>query len=305
LSAGGFCANAGAANVASVIPITRFFIKWKRQKQRGMKSGTLEKKVDASSRQVAVPLTIIMLATASLHAAVDISSVDAQRIGKRIWQNECGGTISGLTSWNVGENFASLGIGHFIWYPKGQRGPFDESFPKLIRFVSAHGAKLPQFLLPGHDTFCPWNSRVEFQQAIDSPKMKQLRQFLVDTIDLQAQFLIARLQDALPKMMAQAADRENVQRQFDRVASSAQGCYALVDYVNFKGEGTLATERYHGEGWGLLQVLENMHGTQSALDEFAASAKTVLRRRVANSPPARGEARWLSGWLARVDGYAK
>src|SRR6266566_8487280 len=100
-----------------------------------------------------------------------------------------------------------------IWYPKGQRGPFDESFPKLVRFVSAHGAKLPPFLLAGHDTFCPWDSRVEFQQAIDSPKMKQLRQFLVDTIDLQAQFLIARLQDALPKMMAQASDRENVQRQ--------------------------------------------------------------------------------------------
>ena len=58
--------------------------------------------------------------------------------------------------------------------------------------------------------------------------MKQLRQFLVDTIDLQAQFLIARLQGALPKMMVQAADRENVHRQFDRVASSAQGCYALV-----------------------------------------------------------------------------
>ena len=270
-----------------------------------MKSGTLEKKVNASSCQLAVSLTIIMLANSFLHAAVDISSADAQRIGKRIWQNECGGTISGLTSWNVGENFASLGIGHFIWYPKGQRGPFDESFPKLVRFVSAHGAKLPQFLLAERDTFCPWNSRAEFQEAIDSPKMQQLRQFLVDTIDLQAQFLIARLQDALPKMVAQAGDRENVQRQFDRVASSAQGCYALVDYVNFKGEGTLATERYHGQGWGLLQVLENMHGTQSALDEFAASAKTTLRRRVANSPPERGEARWLPGWLARVDGYAK
>jgi hypothetical protein len=109
----------------------------------------------------------------------------------------------------------------------------------------------------------------------------------------------------LPKMVAQAADRENLQRQFERVASTAQGCYALVDYVNFKGEGTLATERYRGQGWGLLQVLENMRGTQSALDEFAASAKTTLRRRVANSPPERGEARWLPGWLTRVDGYAK
>ena len=270
-----------------------------------MKSGTLEKKVDPSSRQVAVTLAIITLANFSLYAAIDLSSSDALRIGKRIWQNECGGTISGLTSWNAGENFASLGIGHFIWYPRGQRGPFDESFPKLVRFVSAHGAKLPQFLLPGQDTFCPWNSRAEFQQAIDSPKMKQLRQFLVDTIDLQAQFLVTRLQDALPKMLAETADRQNVRQQFNRVAATAQGCYALVDYVNFKGEGTLATERYHGQGWGLLQVLENMHGTQSALDEFAASAKTVLRRRVTNSPPERGEARWLPGWLARVDGYAK
>jgi hypothetical protein len=245
------------------------------------------------------------LGAVSAQAAIDISPTDAQRIGNRIWQNECGGTISGLTSWNAGENFASLGIGHFIWYPKGQHGPFEESFPKLVRFVSSHGAKLPQFLLPGHDTFCPWQSRAEFQQAIDSPKMKQLRKFLVDTIDLQAQFLVARLQEALPKMLAQAADRENVQRQFDRVASTAPGCYALVDYVNFKGEGTVATERYHGQGWGLLQVLENIHGTQSALDEFAASAKTILRRRVANSPPKRGEARWLPGWRARVDGYAK
>ena len=285
-----------------------------------MKSGTLERKPPPSRSAVAAALlaiafgvavrgVLILVITAlgniAVHAAIDISSADAQRIGKRIWQNECGGTISGLTSWNPGENFASLGIGHFIWYPKEQRGPFDESFPKLVSFVYARGAKLPQFLLPGHDSFCPWNSRAEFQQAVDSPKMKQLRQFLVDTIDLQAQFLITRLQEALPKMMSQAADRENLQRQFERVASTAQGCYALVDYVNFKGEGTLASERYRGQGWGLLQVLENMHNSQSALDEFAASAKTMLRRRVANSPPERGEARWLSGWLARVDGYAK
>jgi hypothetical protein len=287
-----------------------------------MKIGTLERKPapsrsDAGLAQLLDPpgkaltcwlkaSTVFILLTAiSAPAAIDISSADAQRIGRRIWQNECGGTISGLTSWNVGENFASLGIGHFIWYPKGERGPFDESFPKLVSFVSAHGAKLPPFLLPRHDSFCPWNSRAEFQEAIDSPKMKQLRQFLVDTIELQAQFLIIRLQEALPKMMSLAADRENLQRQFDRVASTGQGCYALVDYVNFKGEGTLPTERYQGQGWGLLQVLENMHGTQSALDEFSASAKTILRRRVANSPPERGEARWLPGWLARVDGYAK
>jgi len=263
----------------------------------------LESRSDAGLALLTIVVVSIALTAASSLRAINISPADAQRIGKRIWQNECDGTVSGLTSWNAGENFASLGIGHFIWYPNGQRGPFEESFPKFVSFVSARGAKLPQFLLSA--SFCPWNSRAEFQQAIDSPKMKQLRQFLVDTIDLQAQFLIARLQQALPKMMSQAVNPENLQQQFERVASTAQGCYALVDYVNFKGEGTLATERYQGQGWGLLQVLENMHNSQSALDEFVASAKTTLRRRVANSPPERGEGRWLPGWLARVDGYAK
>ncbi|PWU11360.1 MAG: hypothetical protein C5B47_00975, partial [Verrucomicrobia bacterium] len=36
-------------------------------------------------------------------------------IGAQVWKNECAGTTSGLTSWNRGEDFASLGIGHFIW----------------------------------------------------------------------------------------------------------------------------------------------------------------------------------------------
>jgi hypothetical protein len=80
----------------------------------------------------------------------------------------------------------------------------------------------------------------------------------------------------------------------------------LVDYVNFKGEGVLQTERYRGEGWGLLQVLEQMHGTESgsgAAIEFANSAAAILRRRVQSSPPGRHEARWLPGWLNRVHSY--
>src|SRR5207249_1771599 len=83
----------------------------------------------------------------------------------KIWQNECNGTISGLTSWNAGEDFASLGIGHFIWYPKGRRGPFEESFPKLVSFISKRGAKLPALLLGTGEKPCPWNSRTEFLRA--------------------------------------------------------------------------------------------------------------------------------------------
>ena len=238
-----------------------------------------------------------------------ISHSDALKVGKRVWQNECNGTISGLTSWNQGEDFASLGIGHFIWYPKGRQGPFEESFPKLVSFVSSHGAKLPTLLLGvGRVPPCPWNSRAEFLQAQNTVEMNQLRRFLVDTIDLQAEFLVARLEASLPKMLAEAApvDRTNVQKQFELLMKTPQGCYALIDYVNFKGEGVLHTERYQGQGWGLLQVLEAMKGDSDsgAPDEFARAAKVVLTRRVQNAPPDRHESRWLTGWLRRVNSYS-
>src|SRR5436190_18217902 len=143
-----------------------------------MKSGTLKKKVRASSYQAASTIAVILLTNTCVEAAIKISSADARRIGKRIWQNECGGTISGLTSWNAGENFASLGIGHFIWYPKNQRGPFEESFPKLVSFIASRSAKLPTLLLRIDETPCPWNSRAEFLHAQHTPAMNQLRQFL-------------------------------------------------------------------------------------------------------------------------------
>jgi hypothetical protein len=257
-----------------------------------------------------------MAAIGRAAAPIHISDADALRIGRRIWQNECNGTISGLTSWNSGEDFASLGIGHFIWYPKGVRGPFEESFPRFLVFIQDRRPDIPIWLqhLPagaiGEEPSCPWNSRAEFLRDQDSSKMKELRQFLARTVDLQAQFMVARLQQSLAKMLDEAApaDRINVERQFARVADTSHGCYALVDYVNFKGEGVLHTERYRGEGWGLLQVLQAMHGSENgpgAAREFSNSAAAILRRRVQNSPPERHEARWLPGWLNRVHSYSK
>ena len=252
-------------------------------------------------------LALLNLLALPIVAAVSLSHQDAMRIGRKIWQNECGGTLAGLTSWNAGENFASLGIGHFIWYPAGPRGPFEESFPQFVRYTAKRGAKLPELLLGRKEGVCPWNSRPEFLEAESSAQMKQLRIFLQGTIDLQADFLVERLREALPKMLAAAppGERGRIQEQFDRVASSAQGCYALVDYVNFKGEGVLITERYHGRGWGLLQVLEGMPGKGDGMAavEFADSAANVLRERVKNSPPERHESRWLPGWLNRVATY--
>jgi hypothetical protein len=260
-----------------------------------------------SGWQRSIVVAALFLAPAAT-AAINLSPADTRRIGKRIWQNECNGTLAGLTSWNEGENFASLGIGHFIWYPKGARGPFYESFPRFVSFGAARGAKLPEVLRVKGD--CPWSSRAEFNRASQTARMKELRQFLAKTVDLQAEFLIERLREALPKMLADAAQpkRAQVQQQFDRLAGSAMGCYALVDYVNFKGEGVLATERYAGQGWGLLQVLEGMSQESSgreAVKNFAESAKKVLTNRVRNSPPERNETRWLPGWLNRINTYVE
>ena len=246
---------------------------------------------------------LLMIVSLTANAAqIAVSDREAASIGRKVWQNECAGTVAGLTSWNAGEKFASLGIGHFIWYPRGQRGPFEESFPQLVDFLQQRGIKIPAWL---HGD-CPWNSRAEFLRDAQSSRLAELRKLLASTIHLQAAFLVHRLETALPKMLAAAApaNREKVRLNFERVAKSPGGKFALIDYVNFKGEGTLATERYHGEGWGLLQVLENMRAdTKNPVRAFSESAKETLARRVRNSPPTRHESRWLAGWEARVSRY--
>ena len=110
-------------------------------------------------------------------------------------------------------------------------------------------------------------------------------------------------------MLAQVpANRKDLVRgRFYAVAETANGAYALIDYVNFKGEGVKKEERYRGQGWGLLQVLEEMQGAprgQAAAREFSEAAKRTLQRRVANSPPSRNESRWLPGWMNRCASYA-
>jgi hypothetical protein len=237
-----------------------------------------------------------------------VSDEDLDQIGQKIFMNECAGKVEYLTTWNEGEEFASLGIGHFIWYPKGKQGPFHETFPELLRFLKERGAELPPWLNESSNLSCPWNTRDEFIRDLQSEKMTLLRKFLSDTVSLQVVFVANRVLKALPAMM-QAAPEEsfrNVQKQFYRVALSPLGMYVLIDYANFKGEGVLKTERYGGQGWGLLQVLEEMKGIESgpeALQEFCKAARTVLTRRVANAPKERNEQKWLPGWEKRISTY--
>ncbi len=237
-------------------------------------------------------------------SAAFVSHEEAKHIGQLIWKNECGGSLLGLTSWNEGEEFASLGIGHFIWYPHGYNGPFKQMFPELLKFYQANRVAVPTWLIAAHG--CPWSSREAFLEDLQSAKMQELRKLLGDTIELQAIFISQRLEKTLPALTKNlsAKEAQHVQKQFYRVAQAVMGLYPLIDYINFKGEGVDPKENYKGHGWGLLQVLLLMSDdTAHPIEEFVSAAKKVLAQRVKNAPLDRNEERWLKGWFNRLDTY--
>lgn len=256
-----------------------------------------------------------LLFSALFATPLNLSDKQADFIAKKVWQNEGAGLDKYLVHWNDGEDFASVGIGHFIWFSKGHTERFREVFPMVVAFMEKKGVRMPSWL--DANTPLPWNSKAEFYAAkkAKSKTYTELFTFLKATMPLQAAFMAQRLSEALPQMLEsidEPKQQELIQRRFNDVmynkdgSVNEQGLYVLLDYTNFKGEGTLESERYKGQGWGLLQVLEHMDpkepNTQKA---FARSAKEMLSRRIKNSPPARGEERWRKGWNVRLDTYWK
>ncbi|GGC74355.1 PQQ-dependent sugar dehydrogenase [Marinobacter halophilus] len=229
-------------------------------------------------------------------------------VGEQIFRNECAGRHECLVHWNEGEAFPSLGIGHFIWYPEGQTGRFTESFPALLAFMVDQGVELPSWLERARSQGAPWSDRAAFsQQASASPQVEALRELLYATRGLQVRFIQERADQSLDAVVnaAPVAQQTVIRERLWQLGQTPGGVYALMDYVNFKGEGLAQTERYQGEGWGLLQVLQAMDGGagQTALDRFREAAGKVLARRaeLAENPIERE--RWLPGWLRRLESY--
>lgn len=255
-------------------------------------------------------IVLLWVGLAALSAAsIRPARQELEAAGQRIFMNETGGNRMLLVHWNTGEEFPSLGIGHFIWYPQGFDGPFAETFPDLVRFYLAQGYSCAALsALMTATPHAPWTSQSQLlalRQNNDA-ELLALIAFLEETKALQVAFIFERLEGALPKMMAASAYPAHVKEQFYRVANSPHGFYALIDYVNFKGEGVKMSERYNHTGWGLLQVLEGMQGEEpgpDALNAFANSAEQVLSDRIANAPPERGEERWRAGWNKRIATY--
>jgi len=242
-------------------------------------------------------IALLLLTVSTSLFSLTVSSEDAKEIADKIWKNECGGTLAGLTHWGKGEGFGSFGIGHFIWYADGKKERFEETFPELIAFLQKHKAAVPLWLQKCPR--CPWSTREAFYKDIDSPNMVALRQMLMATRGLQASFMIERFEKALTKL----EQKEEIIEKISLLTSSKKGVYALIDYLNFKGSGLSPEEAYEGKGWGLLQVLSSMSSSGDPLVQFVSSAKETLSLRVKNAPPERGEERWLSGWHNRLESY--
>lgn len=237
-----------------------------------------------------------------------VSAQDLNWIADKVFKNETSGDPAKLIVWNAQEEFASLGIGHFIWYPEGRHGSYTETFPGLLGYTKTSGVPLPAWLQNRTARGAPWPNKVAFERAQGDKEVTELRNYLQQTMNLQANYMSARLTRALPELLNHVApaERDRVLKNYQAVEKSPKGLYPLLDYVNFKGEGISPTERYNGQGWGLLQVLLAMNPSQpgpQALSEFARAAEDVLTRRIANAPPERQEAKWMPGWRARLDTY--
>jgi hypothetical protein len=229
-------------------------------------------------------------------------------VGRQVFRNECNSRPSCLVHWNRGEHFPSLGIGHFIWYPVGEDGRFVESFPSLVVYMRAQEVALPEWLVQQAPEGAPWPDRDAFDQAQEGdPRIPQLRRLLAENQAVQAAFLISRAREAMTDVVAASTNPDRIRAKIDALTTTPGGAYALIDYVNFKGEGLTDSERYQGVGWGLLQVLEAMPKEASPLvtelQQFREAAARVLTRRAELAERSIERHQWLPGWLKRVETY--
>lgn len=239
-----------------------------------------------------------------------LSDRELTLISNKIYGNEASYRPENLMVWHNDENFASLGIGHFIWYPKGEVQRFDQTFPSFIDYMRAHNIQVPAWLISARSTGAPWPNKQVFDRSKNHPEFLELKRLLSNTKKLQTKFFFDRVHQSIPQIVKQIpqGQRQHVVNNYNTLANTPGGWYPLIDYINFKGKGIKVTERYNGQGWGLLQALQEMRpvarGPQ-ALQEFSRATQAVLERRVRNSPAQNNEARWLPGWRNRTATYRR
>ena len=147
-------------------------------------------------------------------------------VADKIFKNETGGSINELVAWNDGENFPSLGIGHFTWFKaSGGRSGFGDSLPEMVAYYRKQGIKLPKIL--EENRFSPWQSKSELmaKKARGDKDIQELISFFDSTRDIQVMFIYERLKSSLDKMLNASSNKENLKNQFNRMVETPIVCF--------------------------------------------------------------------------------
>lgn len=239
-----------------------------------------------------------------------LSQEQLYKLVSNIEQRETAGKDKYLTYWSKNEDFPSFGIGHFIWLPKNSTQTFKQTFPELVKYLSVK-SKPPVWLAELLPFELPWQNKQQFDTDFNKTKLTQLRQWLIITKQLQAEFIYQRFIKELNLSKKTLSKEELVILEFHlaQLIKEPAGLLAIIDYANFKGIGNNSREVYKdGEnniGWGLINAILLMDNDKDypPLVNFIEKAKFVLKRRTELAPEYKNEARWLKGWFSRIDSY--
>lgn len=244
-----------------------------------------------------------------------------------------------LTEWDSTEPFPSLGLGHYTWYPAAaapESKTIHESFPEYIEFM----VKECKIAIPSDLTTptkyqrvvlemkegklvngAPWADKANFDSlkgTRESPKdsgLMALTKFLwtKDNFACQTKFQQKRLADAIAKIWSRPAGDPGMCTIIKDLMASPPSYLAMLDYVNFKGDGTDPNKDFYGRTppatniqWGLKQVIETIRGginpdiNESPCENgepahacFAKAAEAVLNFRVKHAMVKDSSGAWV------------
>lgn len=201
---------------------------------------------------------------ASLSYLSSVSEEELSKISERLYQNVTDGNANHIVQWNNKQQSLHLGFG-FVWYPQMSDNGSKSTFPSYLRYLQNQQVPLPIWLMNAVQTGAPWSTRASFERSKNDSEMRELRRILQTTKELQALFLLDRLQKNTPRIVQQASarERERLIYNLQAMRKAKGGLYPLLDYVSFN-ESALPR---------VLSHMQKHTSHERVLEAFAESAK--------------------------------